>query len=68
MDRIILEKNDEKEHAHKAVAVEAHNDTNGQSMIIKARKEIILSAGYDNLFILVRNQWLSDSVNSLSLF
>jgi hypothetical protein len=47
-----LEKNNEKEHEYKAVGVEAHDDTNGQPIIIKARKEIILSAGYDNLFIL----------------
>ncbi len=52
IDRIILEKNNEKEHEYKAVGVEAHDDTNGQPIIIKARKEIILSAGYDNLFML----------------
>jgi hypothetical protein len=51
VDRIILEKNN-TERAYKAIGVEAHDDAKGQSMIIKARREIILSAGYGNLCIL----------------
>ncbi len=50
VDRIILEKNKDKEGEYKAVGVEVHDTTNDQSIIIKARKEIILSAGYDNFF------------------
>ncbi|CAF5219688.1 unnamed protein product, partial [Rotaria magnacalcarata] len=49
VDRIILENNntDDKDRGeYKAVGVEAHYDANGQSIIIKARKEVILSAGY----------------------
>ncbi|CAF4558074.1 unnamed protein product, partial [Rotaria sp. Silwood2] len=49
VDRIILEKNDkstEDKRDYKAVSVEAHHDANGQRISIKARKEIILSAGY----------------------
>ena len=41
VDRIIVEKNGE----YKAVGIEAHDDVSGQPIIIKARKEIILSAG-----------------------
>ncbi|CAF1509342.1 unnamed protein product [Rotaria sp. Silwood1] len=56
VDRIILEKNDEKEHSYKAVGVEAHDDTNGQLIIIKARKEIILSAGtYNSPMVLMHS-------------
>jgi choline dehydrogenase-like flavoprotein len=45
VDRLILEKNND-EGEYKAVGVEAHDDTTRESIIIKARKEIILSAGY----------------------
>lgn len=48
MDRIILEKNDTdntESGKYKAVGVEVHKDATGQPIIIKARKEIILSAG-----------------------
>jgi hypothetical protein len=48
VDPIILEKIDTdntKTHKYKAVGVEVHTDATGQPMIIKARKEIILSAG-----------------------
>jgi choline dehydrogenase-like flavoprotein len=44
VDRLILEKNND-EGEYKAVGVEAHDDTTRESIIIKARKEIILSAG-----------------------
>jgi hypothetical protein len=56
VDRIILEKNNtnsKKEHTYKAIGVEAHDDADGQPIIIKARREIILSAGYAKLFILL---------------
>jgi hypothetical protein len=48
VDRIILEKNNAdygENREYKAVGVEAYNDANGEPIIIKARKEIILSAG-----------------------
>ncbi|CAF0944459.1 unnamed protein product [Rotaria sp. Silwood1] len=51
VDRIILEKNNvnnKEKRDYKAVGVEAHYDATGQSIIIKARKEIILSAGAYN--------------------
>ena len=44
VDRIILEKNNEG-CEYKAIGVEAHDDANDELIIIKARKEIILSAG-----------------------
>ena len=44
IDRIILEQN-EGDREYKAVGVEAHDCTSGESMIIKAKREIILSAG-----------------------
>ncbi|CAF0940143.1 unnamed protein product [Rotaria sordida] len=41
---------------YKAVGVEAHDDTSGQLIIIKARKEIILSAGaYNSPMILMHS-------------
>jgi choline dehydrogenase-like flavoprotein len=49
VDRIILEKNDTdntESHQYKAVGVEVHTDATGQLVIIKARKEIIMSAGW----------------------
>ncbi|CAF4988888.1 unnamed protein product, partial [Rotaria sp. Silwood1] len=59
VDRIILEKNnltDKERRAYKAVGVEAHYDANGQSIIIKARKEIILSAGaYNSPMVLMHS-------------
>ncbi|CAF3553534.1 unnamed protein product [Rotaria sp. Silwood1] len=56
VDRIILEKNNEKERPYKAVGVEAHDDINGQPIIIKARKEIILSAGaYNSPMVLMHS-------------
>ncbi|CAF2712094.1 unnamed protein product [Rotaria sp. Silwood2] len=51
VDRIILEENNinnKENRDYKAVGVEAHYDANGQPIIIKARKEIILSAGAYN--------------------
>ncbi|CAF1473052.1 unnamed protein product [Rotaria sp. Silwood1] len=51
VDRIILEQNNvnnKEKRDYKAVGVEAHYDATGQSIIIKARKEIILSAGAYN--------------------
>ena len=48
MDRIILEKNDtnnRESREYKAVGVEMHENATGQPIVIKARKEIILSAG-----------------------
>jgi hypothetical protein len=44
VDRIILEKSTEGRE-YKAIGVEAHDDASGESIIIKAKKEIILSAG-----------------------
>lgn len=44
VDRIILERN-EGDHEYKAIGVEAHDCASGESMIIKAKREIILSAG-----------------------
>jgi hypothetical protein len=44
VDRIILEKNKEG-CEYKAIGVEAHDDASGESIIIKVKKEIILSAG-----------------------
>lgn len=44
VDRIILEKNKEGEE-YKAVVIEAHDDVTNESIILKANKEIILSAG-----------------------
>ncbi|CAF3785050.1 unnamed protein product [Rotaria sp. Silwood1] len=59
VDRIILEKNDkstEDKRDYKAVGVEAHYDTNGQPIIIKAKKEIILSAGaYNSPMVLMHS-------------
>ncbi|CAF1224211.1 unnamed protein product [Rotaria sp. Silwood1] len=56
VDRIILEKNNEKERPYKAVGVEAHDDINGQPIMIKARKEIILSAGaYNSPMVLMHS-------------
>ncbi|CAF4313262.1 unnamed protein product [Rotaria socialis] len=59
VDRIILEKNnvnDKDRRDYKAVGVEAHHDANGQSIIIKARKEIILSAGaYNSPMVLMHS-------------
>jgi hypothetical protein len=48
VDRIILEKNNTnngENHEYKAVGVEVRDDATGQRIIIKSRKEIILSAG-----------------------
>jgi choline dehydrogenase-like flavoprotein len=48
VDRIIVEKNNthnRDNREYKAIGVEAHDDANGQPIIMKARKEIILSAG-----------------------
>lgn len=48
VDRIILEKNntnDRENHEYKAVGVEVHSNASDQRIIIKSRKEIILSAG-----------------------
>lgn len=42
--RIILEQTT-GDREYKAVGVEAHDCTSGESMIIKAKREIILSAG-----------------------
>ncbi|UJR34443.1 hypothetical protein I4U23_021850 [Adineta vaga] len=57
VDRIIMEKNastDEEHREYRAAGVEAHDDINGQTIIIKARKEIILSAGaYNSPIILM---------------
>jgi hypothetical protein len=39
-----LEKNNDNDE-YRAIGVEAHDDTNDKSFIIKAKKEIILSAG-----------------------
>ncbi|CAF2123070.1 unnamed protein product [Rotaria magnacalcarata] len=59
VDRFILEKNDVNDKNrcdYKAVGVEAHYDGNDQSIIIKARKEIILSAGaYNSPMILMHS-------------
>ena len=45
VDRISLEqKNGERKY--KAVGVEAHDDVRGEPIIVKARKEIIISAGW----------------------
>jgi choline dehydrogenase-like flavoprotein len=44
VNRIIVEKNKD-DCEYKAIGVEVHDDASGESMIIKARKEIILSAG-----------------------
>jgi hypothetical protein len=44
VDRIILEKNS-GELEYKAIGVEAHDDKSGEPIIIKSKKEIILSAG-----------------------
>ncbi|CAF3584287.1 unnamed protein product [Rotaria sp. Silwood1] len=56
VDRIILEKSDEKEGEYKAVGVEAHDNTNSQPIIIKANKEIILSAGaYNSPMVLMHS-------------
>ena len=44
VNRIILEKN-ENDGEHRAIEVEAHDEANNKSIIIKATKEIILSAG-----------------------
>ncbi|CAF1618062.1 unnamed protein product [Rotaria magnacalcarata] len=59
VDRIILENNntDDKDRGeYKAVGVEAHYDANGQSIIIKARKEVILSAGaYNSPMVLMHS-------------
>ena len=46
VDRIILEKMNHEEQKYKAIGVVAHDDADGQEIIIKARKEIVLSAGY----------------------
>ena len=46
VDRIILEKNNHEGPKYKAVGVQAHDEKSGQQMIFKARKEILLSAGY----------------------
>jgi hypothetical protein len=44
VDRIILEKT-KGEREYKAIGIEAHDDASGELIIIKTRKEIILSAG-----------------------
>ena len=44
VDRIMLEEN-KNNGEYKAIAVEVHDDATDRSMIIQARKEIILSAG-----------------------
>jgi len=44
VDRIILEKNKEG-YEYKAIGVEAHDDASGEPIIIRVKKEIILSAG-----------------------
>jgi choline dehydrogenase-like flavoprotein len=49
VDRIILENNNSlnnKGREYKAIGVEVYDEANRQLKIIKARKEIILSAGY----------------------
>jgi hypothetical protein len=49
-----LEKNNslnKEEHEYKAIGVEAHDEANGQLITIKARKEIILSAGYVKIIL-----------------
>ena len=48
VDRIIMANNNKsnaENREYRAVGVEAHDDVNGEPMVIKARKEIILSAG-----------------------
>ena len=44
VNRIILEKS-EGEHGYRAVGIETYDDESDQSIIIRAKKEIILSAG-----------------------
>ncbi|CAF1364630.1 unnamed protein product [Adineta ricciae] len=59
VDRIIVNNNGKsnaENREYRAVGVEAHDDVNGQPMIIKARKEIILSAGaYNSPMILMHS-------------
>jgi len=45
VNRIILEKNNDNDSEYKAIGVEAFDDVNNQSIVIKAKREIILSAG-----------------------
>ena len=44
MDRISLQKHN-GEREYKAIGIEAHDDVSGARIIVKARKEIIISAG-----------------------
>ncbi|CAF3603165.1 unnamed protein product [Rotaria sp. Silwood1] len=65
VDRIILEHHDV--NSYKAVGVEAYADTNGQPIIIKARKEIIVSVGVYNSPLLLMHSGIGPAEHLIEM-
>lgn len=45
VDRILLEPKSDGNQQFRAIGIEAHNELTGQTMVLRTRREVILSAG-----------------------